>query len=89
MPWYTGARGSEVSPDGNYYEDKAARAGTQTSQREPGGLWMKIRVGAALVLTTAALVLTLIILVAGRHGNGSSDLSLLTVSAGGGDMSGV
>lgn len=42
-------------------------------------IWRFFRLGASLALTIAALVLTLIILVAGRHGGGSSDLSLITV----------
>lgn len=37
------------------------------------------RLGATIALTITALVLTLIILVAGRHGDGSSDLSLITI----------
>lgn len=37
------------------------------------------RLGVTLALTITVLVLTLIILVAGRHGDGSSDLSLITI----------
>lgn len=79
-----------ISSNHNYSDSEKV---TNTSKREKlrkfWAIWRKIRVGAALALTIAALVLTLIILVAGRHGNGSSDLSLLTVSASGGDTSGV
>ncbi|KKY35635.1 hypothetical protein UCDDA912_g04416 [Diaporthe ampelina] len=42
-------------------------------------IWRMFRLGATLALTITVLVLTLIILVAGRHGDGSSDLSLITI----------
>lgn len=37
------------------------------------------RLALSIAMTIAALVLTLIILVVGRHGNASSDLALITV----------
>lgn len=43
-------------------------------------MWRVFRLGTSLALTIAALVLTLIILVAGRHGDGGSDLALINVS---------
>lgn len=42
-------------------------------------MWRIFRLGTSLALTIAALVLTLIILVVGRHGNAGSDLALITI----------
>lgn len=42
-------------------------------------MWRIFRLGTSLALTIAALVLTLIILIVGRHGNAGSDLALITV----------
>ncbi|CAN8102434.1 unnamed protein product [Discula destructiva] len=57
--------------------------GTQTPSTSKRYMWRLVRLGLSLALTTAALVLTLVVLVVGRHGNAGSDLALLTV-----DMSG-
>lgn len=66
--------------EGERYAEKDAQAqdGSKLSKRF---VWRIFRLGAALTLTLAAFILTLIILVVGRHGSGSSDLSLITVSS--------
>ncbi|KAJ4420546.1 hypothetical protein N0V82_004319 [Gnomoniopsis sp. IMI 355080] len=60
----------------HYSEKQPQQTHTRTSKRY---LWRIFRLGASLALTIAALVLTLIILVVGRHGNAGSDLALITV----------
>jgi hypothetical protein len=57
----------------------SAEKETRAPNRSKRFIWRMTRLGASLALTIAVLVLTLIILVAGRHGDGSSDLSLITV----------
>lgn len=51
----------------------------KSSTKSSSTIRKMIRLGASLALTITVLVLTLIILVAGRHGDGSSDLSLLRI----------
>lgn len=69
---------SERSYQEPHYPEKQPPArDAETSKRY---IWRLFRLGASIALTIAALVLTLIILVVGRHGNGGSDLSLITVS---------
>lgn len=76
-------RHSEGSSHEAYTEK--ARPHSQSSNKSKRFIWRMFRLGTTLALTIAVLVLTLIILVAGRHGDGSSDLSLITVSADGAD----
>lgn len=67
----------ETNHDRQYPEKQPYSEKAGTSKRS---VWRLIRLGLSLALTIAALVLTLMILVIGRHGDGSSDLSLITVS---------
>lgn len=69
---------SEMSNHDRQYPEKQPYAEPRgTSKRS---VFRLVRLGLSLALTIAALVLTLMILVIGRHGDGSSDLSLITVS---------
>lgn len=67
----------ETNHDRQFHEKQPYSEKAGTSKRS---VWRLIRLGLSLALTIAALVLTLMILVIGRHGDGSSDLSLITVS---------
>lgn len=53
---------------------------TEESRTSKRSIWRMIRMGISVALTIAALVLTLMILVIGRHGDAGGDLALLTVS---------
>lgn len=76
-------RYSEGSNHGSY--DEKGRPNSRSSNNSKRFIWRMCRLGATMALTIAVLVLTLIILVAGRHGDGNSDLSLITVSTDGAD----
>ncbi|KAI3394435.1 hypothetical protein diail_2685 [Diaporthe ilicicola] len=65
---------SEGSTHNEAYSEKP-----RDSNKSKRFIWRMCRLALTLALTIAALVLTLIVLVAGRHGNGSSDLSLITI----------
>lgn len=62
---------------GSSPEEPKKRAGSST--KSSSTIRKMIRLGVSLALTITVLVLTLIILVAGRHGDGSSDLSLIRI----------
>lgn len=72
--------GWQSSMDGERYAEKDAHAQQDSTKHSKRLVWRIFRLGAALTLTLAAFILTIIILVVGRHGSASSDLSLLTVS---------
>lgn len=61
----------------HYSEKQSQHAQAKTSKRY---IWRMCRLALSIAMTIAALVLTLIILVVGRHGNAGSDLALITVS---------
>lgn len=83
-PPYNG-RPSEGSNDESYSEKR--RPDSQSPNKSKRFIWRMFRLGTTLACTITVLVLTLIILLSGRHGDGSSDLSLITVSAYVGDIS--
>lgn len=85
-PPYNG-RPSEGSNHESYSEKK--RPDSQSPNKSKRFIWRMFRLGVTLACTITVLVLTLIILLSGRHGDGSSDLSLITVSAYGVDISSV
>lgn len=62
---------------GSSPEEHKGRSGSSTNSKR--FIWRMFRLGVSLALTITVLVLTLIILVAGRHGDGSSDLSLIRI----------
>jgi len=70
-------RESEEFNSGSPYTEKPSH--TQTSKKSKRYIFRMCRLGASLALTLAALVLTLVILVVGRHGDGAGDLALITV----------
>lgn len=74
-----GYRSEEWQSEGERYAEKDGHA-QESTKHSKRLVWRIFRLGAALTLTLAAFILTLIILVVGRHGSGSSDLSLITVS---------
>ncbi|KAL1881210.1 hypothetical protein Daus18300_001061 [Diaporthe australafricana] len=74
---YDGHESQRSSAEASYSEKRAHHE--RDSKKSKRFIWRMFRLGATLALTIAVLVLTLIILVAGRHGDGSSDLSLITI----------
>ena len=78
QPYY--GRPSEGSTAVAYSEKPAQDS--KSPDKSKRFIFRMVRLGASLALTIAVLVLTIIILAAGRHGDGSSDLSLITVSDG-------
>lgn len=61
----------------HYSEKQSQHVQAKSSKRY---IWRMFRLALSIAMTIAALVLTLIILVVGRHGNAGSDLALITVS---------
>lgn len=79
MASYPPQPGHDWQSDGERYAEKDSHAQDSTGHSKRL-IWRIFRLGAALALTLAAFILTIIILVVGRHGSASSDLSLITVS---------
>lgn len=74
----SGYRNDNWQSEGEHYTEKDAQAHDST-HRSKRLVWRIFRLGAGLTLSLAAFILTIIILVVGRHGSASSDLSLITV----------
>lgn len=69
------SEGSILEP--HYSEKPSDEANTKKSKLS---IWRIFRLGVSLALTIAALALTLIVLIVGRHGNAGSGLALITVT---------
>ncbi|KAJ0119587.1 hypothetical protein J7T55_013790 [Diaporthe amygdali] len=69
-------------PEGSTHESYSEKQDphSQKANKSKRFIWRMFRLGATLALAITVLVLTLIILLAGRHGDGSSDLSLVTIN---------
>lgn len=80
-----GGRSSEPKSEWQAFEKYNKAHDTEKPSPAPAtktSKWFLLRLlglGTCLVLTIAALVLTLVILVVGRHGDAGSDLALLTI----------
>ncbi|KAG8169690.1 hypothetical protein KVR01_000435 [Diaporthe batatas] len=67
-------RMSETSSSGTAVYEKGTASKTSKSY-----MFRMVRLGTSIALTIAVLVLTLIILISGRHGGGANDLSLVKI----------
>lgn len=72
------SRESDASSRDAYYPEKRS----QSKKSSKSYMFRMFRLVTSIALTIGVLVLTLIILISGRHGGGSNDLSLVRVSYG-------